>query len=340
VAVVWAADGGRLLAHAIVPGEGTAGVVPLHIAPPRSGAVVHAVTIGPEGVDRAEAPLPALAEAPDDADPVLAAFLADLRAAAAAEEVPFPAWIRSGDSVAGDGPRPPVRALDVAPEHRTLHLRRGHEGLIPFLPPGTTVEWSVLPRGAAGAFRVRRGATVALEARAGPTVQGGTRAGAELEGESLWFEGEPGIEGLVLAWTTPRDPSAISLGKGGAGDPASSLTLARSLPERGSVGDRIEMRLRIRSTAAARVEVDCPVPRGAVPAEDGWRIAGSGPPGTRCIVVEEDRVVLRVTLEAGREEEMVVPLRLLRAGRFVVPEATVTVLGAAARTGAGVLVIE
>jgi hypothetical protein len=334
LALVWAEENGRILAHAVIPGERTEGTVSLPLAPLHSEARIRAALFRQGTGYQAMTWKPIPPDVSADADPVLAAFLADRRAAEAAAAIPFPAWIRPGDRLAGNGTPPPVRDESSAPVPRSLLLRRGEEVALPAVPPGTTVEWTVLPRGAAGAFRIRRGEIVALETGVGPALQGGTLSGSALAGEPLRLEGDPGIEGVGLRWSGPPATAA-------EGSPAEgACTVTRSLHGREAVGATMEMRIGIRAASAARAKILCPIPRGAVPAEDGWWLARNGPMGTRCPVVEEDRVVFEVPLEAGVATEVVVPIRLLRAGTFTLPAATVTVPGGAAATDPAVLVIE
>ena len=185
--------------------------------------------------------------------------------------------------------------------------------------PGTRVSWTALSPGAPAGLRIRSGRAILAEERIDGEPRGGTLDGGALLPGPVRVECEAGAAiPVVFAASVHADPAAVPAAPHGDG-----LALSRDLPGRARAGQVTEIALEVRSPAAleAPVAIRCPLPRGAVPAEDGWTLRGRAPPGTR-VEVEEDAVAWRLPSLPAGTTRLAVRVRFAWRGRYGVPPAT------------------
>lgn len=235
-----------------------------------------------------------------------------------------PRWVRPGDRVDGLRVLPLVRA---APPVRVRVLATPDS---PASFPATArpssgeapVRWSVTaPPDAEGPLRVRSGGAIVVETRVGPAGTGGDdgRSGtlllSDLPGSISVESGLPGLEGVVFeAFLAPRAEAGALDG---------GVAVARSLPEKGRVGQPFEVGLVLRPAAEwnGDMEVEVPLPRGVVPAEDGWALRERAWGGAR-VEVEEDHVSFHLHWLPAGETRLAFRVRPIWPGRYSAPPAT------------------
>jgi hypothetical protein len=326
--LTYAESGGRLLVHhgsLAMDGSSSASLGPEEAAP---GSVrVTAVLAGPGGFAEASAGGAASSAVPSDPDPVLAAFLAGKPKPEA--ETPGPAWIHEGDSMAGDGPTPPVRPgfferemMDSTPP--------GHLVGVP-VPGPQEVRWGTRPASAAGSLRIRVDGAILVETRVGP----GRAEGAFRIPDPGWHMARvesdaSGLQAVTFRWTEQgrpgRDPPRIE----------SDTAVDRTLTTFGRRGREYVYTTVIHSAEGRSAAViTCPIPRGAVPAEDGWSIRERAPAGTR-VELPDGAVVYRVPALGKGETVLSFRIRLAWPGTYAAAPATC----GAAFSSSGFLVIE
>ncbi len=231
-----------------------------------------------------------------------------------------PRWIRPGDRVEGVPLQPDLRPVDPRPARAVV--RPGEA--VPFPPPGrilppdAVVRWRVLaPTEAGGPIRLRSGRAIVAESLLGPGAaegRSGTFLGAEI-GDAVRIETSvPGLRGVVLEADLPPEESPGGRDEG--------IEVHRTVPEKGRTGQTVDVLLVLRSAAGSPgpLSVACPLPRGAVPAEDGWAIRSRAPAGTR-VEAAGDRVAWHLPSLPAGETRLGFRARLSWAGRYVVPSA-------------------
>jgi len=230
-----------------------------------------------------------------------------------------PPFLREGDRSAG--PAPDVVRVEAPPSRVRLRLRPGEPGRLDIPrppPPGTRVAWAVLSRSrATGPFRLRADGGIVIESEVLPADAPGRNGGrrgdadpAQLAGRTLELEsGIEGLEALLLEATFPAREDAPAEDHG--------VRVVRRMPSGGNRGEVVAIAIEVVAPEGReRLVVECPLPAGAVPAEDAWELRRRGGPAVRA-ALEEDRAVWR--LPSGGTWRLELRLRLLHEGRFVVP---------------------
>jgi len=252
-----------------------------------------------------------------------------------------PSWRYGGDVPADPAGAPPAREFRAAVR---AFLPAGTPTALPDslpIPPGTPVAWTAVGCTGPGALRLRAGRTILLETSVDDGLSTGAMEagpGRALAAPLLASSDAPGFEGLLLDAEVPADPAALPE------DAAPGLRIERLLPGRAGAGTEAEAVLVLRAEEAFEgpLEAACPLPRGTVPAEDGWAVRERGPEGVRVRVAEDEALWSLPRLAAG-ETRLRVRVRALWRGRWAAPPARVSSedpTGPSARSAGAVLAIE
>jgi len=250
-----------------------------------------------------------------------------------------PAWIHEGDAPAGPGAGAPAEAAFVPIR---VFLPAGIPTPFtpdPPIPPDAPISWEVVGSAPAGAMRLTAGPAVLLEARFdGPARAGTLPPGPVAGGALLAVSDEAGFDGLVLGIEVPVHPAAAR-----AAD-APGLSVERRLPAAAAAGSDFEAAVVVRSAGVrdGPFSVRMPLPRGVVPAEDGWAIRDRAPEGTR-VDLDDARVEWRLPSLPAGETTLACRVRAAFRGRWGAPPAVAATLdptGPLARSAGAVLVVE
>jgi hypothetical protein len=254
-----------------------------------------------------------------------------------------PSWIYDGDVVAGAGRQPPTRPA-------LLEIRR-------FLRPGESMSLAepgiAVPVDSQVTFvvnfgekptsvRVKAGEEILFE-RSSEEPHVGTvlmLEAARIGDRPVLLESASVEAELDLVTAVPVRAAEVAASEP---DATTGLALALEIPAKVTAGGTAEIRARIAASSAVDEEfvVRLPLPRGAVPDEDGWSIRKRAPEGAH-VELAEDSVVWRLDrLEPGTTLSLRVQFPW--KGRFSAPPATVRNAAESrshARSAGSVVVVE
>ncbi|HEU4394898.1 MAG TPA: hypothetical protein VFS92_04970, partial [Planctomycetota bacterium] len=250
-----------------------------------------------------------------------------------------PAWMYEGDAPVPLGPVPTTTAFQL--ETRAF-VPAGVPTEFPSDPPvpaEVSMFWLPIADPGSGSVRISAGQVVMAEGSFGGSVAGGHFPARHLaDGPVVAVSDAAEFRGVLLLATFPARPETIRASDG------RDLTVSSRLPGAVATGGEFDAVVTVRAAAPWKnaVEVRLPLPRGVVPAEDGWSIRERGPAVAR-VATEESFVLWKLAALPAGDTTLTVRLRAAYRGRWAAPPvraATEDPAGPSAHGSGSVLVVE
>ena len=249
-----------------------------------------------------------------------------------------PAWIYEGDEPAGPAPEQVSVAFQLAVRAFIPAGVPTEFPSDPAVPSDLQLFWIPLADPGSGSVRISAGPVVVSEGAFGGPVTGGLLPARHLaDGALVAVSDAAGFRGVALLATFPVAPESIR-----ASD-TRDLAVSSRLPGAADAGSEFDAVVAVRAAApwSGPVKVHLPLPRGVLPAEDGWSIRARAPSGAR-VTVDDGRIGWTLPSLSAGETTLTVRLRAAFRGRWGAPPASATTedpTGPLARSAGGTLVV-